>query len=279
MTLPIVLAHGVCRFDKLWSTTRGIDACEDPEMDHWHYFRGVCTMLRAKGHQVFHSSVSWSAGVETRARELRDNIRQILLKTGAGRVNIIAHSMGGLDARHMMFGDRHDGGIHRHIASLTTISTPHWGSPFADWGTENLRTLVVLADKLGMDVAAFDDLTVKSCTRYNNHPEVKAFENSCASHITFQTFAGRQDFLGICDLMKMPFYIIEKQEGENDGLVSVKSARWRDEYFKGCIENADHLNVLGWWDLAQIWLRESEADLLHRIHRVYADIAANLPQQ
>ncbi len=279
MTYPILLAHGVCRFDKLWSITHGVDTCKDPIMDQLHYFRGICTMLREKGFQACHSSVSWSAGVQTRASELRNNIQTILQSNGVDKVNIIAHSMGGLDARHMMFNDRNDGAIHRHIASLTTISTPHWGSPFADWGLKNMQPLAVLAAKLGVDTAAFDDLTVESCKRYNENEHVVAFEKQCRSQerIRFQTFAGRQDFLKICDALKFPYYIIERQEGENDGLVSVKSAKWRDEYFSGYFEDADHLNELGWWDIAQIWMGETETALLNRIHKYYARIASDLP--
>lgn len=277
MTYPIILAHGVCRFDKLWSNTAGIDACANERKDNWRYFKGVCTMLRKKGYPVFTSSVSWCAGVETRSRELLDNVHYVLKETGEKKVNIIAHSMGGLDARHMMFNDRDQGGIHHNIAALTTISTPHWGSSFADWGVAHLKFLGMAASKLGLDTAAFDDLTVKSCTAFNKRDEVREFERSCEAKIQFKTFAGRQKFWGVCNALKVPFYHIEQHEGENDGLVSTQSAKWKERFFAGYFENADHLNELGWWDLGQIWLGESEAELLNRIHKKYANIASDLP--
>jgi triacylglycerol lipase len=277
MTYPIVLAHGVCRFDKIWNEASGIDTSDDEQRDLWHYFKGVRTMLRKRGYQVFHSAVSWGAGVEKRASELGRNIQEILAATGAEKVNIIAHSMGGLDARHMLFGDRHQGAIHLHVASLTTISTPHWGSPFADWGLANLKPLVKVAAKIGLDIEAFKDLTVAACTRFNNDPEVQEFESACDPLIRFQTYAGRQAFWAVFDALKMPFYIIEKQEGENDGLVSVQSARWQEKYFQGIIDKVDHLNELGWWDPGQILVKESKAELLARVHDVYAAIADRLP--
>ncbi len=277
MTYPIILAHGVCRFDKLWSDTTGFNACDSEKKDNWHYFRGVCTMLQKKGYQVYHSSVSWCAGVETRSRELLDNVHGVMKDSGINKVNIIAHSMGGLDARHMMFNDRNEGGVHQNIASLTTISTPHWGSPFADWGVENLPFLLKAASKLGLDAAAFNDLTVKSCTAFNENNEVREFERRCEAQIQFKTFAGQQDFRGVCDPLKIPFYYIEQREGENDGLVSVQSAKWEDRFFGGVFEDADHMNELGWWDLGQIWLGESDAELLSRIHKKYANIASDLP--
>lgn len=277
MTYPIILAHGVCRFDKIWSEAFAIDNCDDVKKDRWHYFKGIRTMLKANGYRVFHSSVAWGARVEKRAADLKRNIQTILHDTGESKINIIAHSMGGLDTRHMMYNDRHHDTIHHHIASLTTISTPHWGSPFADWGLANLQPLITVANKIGLDVEAFKDLTVTACRAFNTNPEVQDFEHTCEDRIVFQTYAGRQSFWSVCDALKIPYYIIEKEEGENDGLVSVTSAKWRDDYFKGCIENADHINELGWWDTAQIWMRENEDELLARIHRFYADIAAQLP--
>ncbi len=87
------------------------------------------------------------------------------------RVNVVAHSMGGLDARYLMGAweynegcldgqgrtgptdpDRTPSGkcdldlnghviFWRHrIASLTTLSTPHCGSTFASWGVETLQS-------------------------------------------------------------------------------------------------------------------------------------------
>lgn len=277
MTYPIVLAHGVCRFDQIWNESLGVDNSDDERLDLWHYFRGVRTMLRKRGHQVFHSAVSWSAGVETRAAELRRNIQEILAATGMEKVNILAHSMGGLDSRHMLFNDRHQGAIHRHVASLTTISTPHGGSPFADWGLSNLKPLVKLAARIGLNIEAFKDLTVASCGKFNQDPQVEAFETACEPLIRFQTYAGRQQFWAVFDALKVPFYIVEKQEGENDGLVSVRSAQWRGKYFRGIIDSADHLNEIGWWDPGQIWTKESDAELLARIHDFYASIADRLP--
>jgi triacylglycerol lipase len=138
---PLVLAHGVCRFDVLWCDFLKTDNCNDAHTDMKHYFKGVRSMLISKGYEVFHSRVSWAAGVNTRAEDLRINIKDVLQRSGNDKVNIIAHSMGGLDARHMMFNDRDEGQIHKHVASLTTISTPHWGSPFADWGLKQMATI------------------------------------------------------------------------------------------------------------------------------------------
>jgi triacylglycerol lipase len=185
--------------------------------------------------------------------------------------------MGGLDSRHMLFNGRNSNKIYKRIASLTTISTPHEGSSFADWGTDHLPEVITTAQKLGLDLKAMYDLRTDRCAAFNNDPEVVEFEQACEQTIRFQTYAGKQKFMGVFDALKLPFYIIEKREGENDGLVSVKSAKWRDRYFKGTIEDTDHLNELGWWEPAQVFAGEGEGQLLKRIHKFYLDIVKSLP--
>jgi triacylglycerol lipase len=272
-----VLAHGVCRFDVLWNESIEADNTDDPKIDRRHYFRGVRTMLMEKGHEVFHSSVGWATGVGRRASDLKANVSRILDETGADKVNILAHSMGGLDARHMLFDDRNGNRIHERIASLTTISTPHRGTAFADWGIENFSQVPGIMKKMGLDISAFEDLTTTSCRAFSENPDVKAFEAECESEIEFQTYAGRQDFWGVFNLLKPSFRIIEDKEGANDGLVSVTSAQWKEAYFKGVLERTDHLNELGWWDVSQLLERESQDELLRRMHEFYAGVAQNLP--
>jgi triacylglycerol lipase len=277
MSYPIVLAHGVCRFDKVWNDALEIDNSNDPKLDQLHYFKGLRTKLRDHKFEVYHSNVSWAEGVETRATELRQNIIRILEKERVEKVNIIAHSMGGLDARHMLFNSRDSDRLHERVASLTTVSTPHEGSPFADWGTKNLPYVIPIAQKLGLYLKGFYDLRTDRCRRFNNDPEVIEFEKAREKNIKFQTFAGTQKFWGVFDALKLSYYIIEKEEGDNDGLVSVKSAKWRDRYFRGVLDNTDHLNELGWWDPAQINKGESQSELLKRIHEFYLGIAKDLP--
>lgn len=277
MTFPIVLAHGVSRFDILWHKALDIDNNDDPKIDNLHYFKGIRTMLMAKGYGVFHSEVSWSAAVDTRAEDLRVNIHKILDDSGAEKVNIIAHSMGGLDARHMMFNDRDRSRIHERIASLTTISTPHEGSPFADWGLNNFSLVPKILVKIGLDIAAFHDLRTDACKAFNKNEAVITFEQKCESNTLFQTYAGRQAFWGTSNLLKVPHRIIEEKEGENDGLVSVQSAKWRARFFKGSLDNCDHFNELGWWDPGQVMGGESADELLQRTHSFYAGVAGNLP--
>jgi hypothetical protein len=128
-----------------------------------------------------------------------------------------------------------------------------------------------------LDLTALKDLRTDVCKSFNEQPNVKTFEDTCAGTIQFQTYAGRQEFWGVFNVLKIPFYIIEKVEGENDGLVSVQSAKWKGEYFKDMIDKCDHLNELGWCDHDQMWAGESSDELLTRIHNFYANIVQDLP--
>ena len=74
MSYPIILAHGVCRFDMVLNDVLSIDNSDDPKLDQLHYFKGLRTELMHRGYAVYHSCVSWAADVDTRAGELKDNI-------------------------------------------------------------------------------------------------------------------------------------------------------------------------------------------------------------
>ena len=63
------------------------------------------------------------------AAQLKEEIDAILAETGAEKVNLIAHSKGGLDAKWMI--EHLD--MAEKVASLTTLCTPHQGSPVASF--------------------------------------------------------------------------------------------------------------------------------------------------
>ena len=277
MPFPIVLAHGVCRFDVLWNTAVRLDNTDDAALDELHYFRGIRTMLRRRGHKVYHSRVPFAASIETRAEQLAATLQRVLDETRAPHVNVIAHGAGGLDARHMLFNDRTHGRIHERVASLTTVATPHEGSPFADWGLEHFPQLPGALRAVLVNVEGLRDLTTAACRAFNEQPQVQDFETACQTTIRFQTYAGRQPRPAVFPALQPAFEVVEAAEGENDGLVSVRSARWRDHYFKGFLENADHLNALAHWDASQLVWGEAASALRARVHTFYAAIAADLP--
>jgi triacylglycerol lipase len=133
---PIVLAHGLSGFRELFGVV--------------DYFFGIVSDLQSGGAKVFVTQVSAFGSEQQRGEQLLQQIEFIATSTGAGKVNLIGHSMGGIDARYVM-GVRPD-----LIASLTTVATPHLGADLADFLVDNLTpggfnetVLAALANSLG----------------------------------------------------------------------------------------------------------------------------------
>jgi triacylglycerol lipase len=83
--------------------------------------------LRRLGCDVSVADIDGFGTVENNAARLKEIVSGILAEKGCGKVNIIAHSKGGLDSRYMI--ERL--GMADAVASLTTLCTPHRGSPIA----------------------------------------------------------------------------------------------------------------------------------------------------
>ncbi|KAG7088830.1 hypothetical protein E1B28_012785 [Marasmius oreades] len=121
---PIVLCHGLYGFD-----TRGPSSFPSMRM---HYWSNVLSILRGKlGAEVIITSVPGTGSISSRAEHLDRQLRE---KARGRGMNFMAHSMGGLDCRHLI---AHCKPEEYKPLSLTTISTPHRGSPFMDWCSEN----------------------------------------------------------------------------------------------------------------------------------------------
>lgn len=286
----IILAHGIARFDFLTQRFSrnlqefGINlGLADNEL---HYFKGISRHLRNNGFNVYQSSVSFAAGVKQRATDLKNEVEIALnLRPEQSKVHIIAHSMGGLDARYMIVNL----GMADKVASLTTIGTPHLGTSFADWGIENEGDdLIRLLDGI-IDLKGFADLTTTKCKDFNESVEAAEATNK----VFYQTYSSSEDQNKIFAPLQGAWEIINKTEGKNDGLVSHISQQWTDELTDGngvtkTIQqhdfpvSADHLNEIGWWDLNQLQFTDFP-NLLNAIENyeisiknVYLEIAQNV---
>jgi len=119
-SLPIVLAHGYLGFGALGPL---------------NYFNNVASILRAAGAtQVFAPDVAPKGTLQTRSAQLA---QQINAQFNDQKVHVIAHSMGGLDARSLIAGGA------TNIASLTTLGTPFRGTLAADVAVDPARLLQV----------------------------------------------------------------------------------------------------------------------------------------
>lgn len=229
---PVILMHG---FGLLAFLARG---------GHLHE---EAMHLRLRGVAAFAPNVTPYHVIPQRAAMWKERIEVILAETGAEKVNLIAHSMGGLDARYLI---SHLDMAHQ-VASLTTIATPHRGSSLALMALkqpERLRDVVRnAANWVGENVmemeadfhAAVESLTPRAVTNQFNRdvPDVDG-----VYYASWAGSAGKGAMNSINPVFR-PFNAwLYGREGVNDGLVSVTSAQWGD--YRGEIE-ADHLQQVG----------------------------------
>ncbi|KAG5644540.1 hypothetical protein DXG03_008194 [Asterophora parasitica] len=139
---PIVLCHGpyclLIQISTCSSHTQGLYGFDSrgplkfPSM-RMHYWSNVLNILRNKvGAEVIVTSVPGTGSIQQRA-EILD--AQLQHKAHGRGINFLAHSMGGLDCRHLITHIKPE--VYAPL-SLTSISTPHRGSPFMDWCAENI---------------------------------------------------------------------------------------------------------------------------------------------
>lgn len=220
---PVVLAHGVMGFDQL----------AFGRVARAEYFRGVGERLRRMGSQVYALKVSPSRSIAHRAEQLKQMVN--LLE--ADRVNIVAHSMGGLDARYAISRL----GLHNRVASLITVGSPHHGTPLADLGTSLLGDklgLKRLVSALGMDVEGFYDLTVRKMEGFNREvPDHR--------HVMYGSYGASISgwSVGMNQLLLPTYLFLNEKIGPNDGVVPLDSQRWGE--LLGTID-ADHWAQIGW---------------------------------
>jgi triacylglycerol lipase len=250
--LPIVLAHGIARFDILLEILKTRLQIPETELgDRFHYFKSIKTHLEARGFRVFHPNQDFAGSVDRRAEQLRTRVDEVLATTGASKVNIIAHSMGGLDARHMIV----DMGMADRVANLVTIGTPHSGTILADHVIDHGGFLLKEGLRPILNLDGFDDLRITACEEFNRRAEHEEATNS----VNYHTFAGAEDLAMVFAPLVPSWIFIRDHAGRNDGLVPVSSQAWKKELIandgrrkqidqKDFPVAADHLNEVGWWD-------------------------------
>lgn len=245
---PIVLAHGLLGFSELQL------ASYLPAVQYWY---GIREALVAQGASVICASVPPSSSIEDRAAKLREDIDAAASSPaykGARpeRVNIIAHSMGGLDARCMI---RHLAPRTADVASLVTVSSPHRGSQLADVLLDaqgdapiHLPRLYGLMERAGLGTAAFAQLTRAYMTGTFNPatPDREA--------VRYFSFGAACDEPPLLSPFRQPWRLICEAEGPNDGLVSVASGRWGE--YRGTLVGVSHLDLINWSNRVRWTVRE-----------------------
>lgn len=231
---PIVLAHGIMGFEEIGIGER-----------RTAYFRGVTARLEALGAVVYRPTVPPAGSIERRATELAAFIRAL----DARKVNVIAHSMGGLDARYAISRL----GLDNRIASLTTIGTPHHGTPLADAfcglvGEQQLLRRALAA--CGYPADGIFEVTAAHLERFNRETKNAA---AVAYYSVMSGFSGKPT--KFFKPLLPCYYYIQTRRGPNDGIVPVASQEW------GIVMDrieADHFAEMGWtntFDAPRLYVR------------------------
>ncbi|KAK5744216.1 lipase 2 [Elasticomyces elasticus] len=238
---PIILAHGLLGFDE-WHIA-------GQKLPGIHYWRGITESLAEKGVEVITATVPPSGSIEARAAQLADSIER---KAKGKAVNIIA----GLDSRYMISRLQPP---NVKVLSLTTIATPHRGSAFADYlfrwiGTTNLPHLYKTLNYFGLETGAFEQLTMRYMAESFNPrtPDVEGIEYYSYG----ATLRPR-----LTSIFRKSHNVVQAEEGPNDGLVSVRSAKWGT--YKGTLDDVSHLDLINWTNKLRWWIWELTG---HRKH-------------
>jgi triacylglycerol lipase len=207
-----------------------------------NYWGRIPETLQKNGAVLFYGNQDSHGSVESNAAQIKAAIEKALTETGVEKVNLIAHSKGGLDARYAITRLN----MRDKVASLTTLATPHHGSLTVDKllrlpdGLIQLAAWVsniwyrLLGDKTPDAYQAYKQFSTAFSAEFNeNTPDCPGvFYQSYA----FVMHNARSDIFLI-----FPFLLVNLIEGESDGLVTPRSAAWTN--FKGVVKSASKRGI------------------------------------
>ena len=214
---PLLLVHGVFFRD----------------FKHFNYWGRVPAALERNGAKVYYGNHQSALTVAESAAELSERIKTIVRETGCEKVNIIAHSKGGLDCRYALS----ELDVLPMVASLITVNTPHRGCIYAEKllykvpaGVKDgiANTYNAALRKLGDSdpdfIKAVTDLTFSACEKRNE--KLKDPEGIFTARIG--------SMLATSDGGHFPLNlshgIVKHYDGPNDGLVGTSSFKWGDNF-------------------------------------------------
>lgn len=230
----------------------------------------VAMLMRTHNVLAFAPNIVPYARIETRAESWSKLIHRILDELECPKINIIAHSMGGLDARYAI--SRLD--MAPAVESLTTVSTPHRGTSLAELmlnAPETIRNKVAgLLDWIGDrvypnaksdSVASAEQLTREYVTSQFNPAVPDADE---VSYYSYSSAVGKGTDESIQVIARYQNNHVYQREGPNDGMVSVQSAQWGTHIKTGNLSHLEQMNF-NTRDERQSMFREFWLDIIKKL--------------
>lgn len=214
---PILMVHGVFFRDTHF----------------FNYWGRIPRELERNGAKIFYGNHHSAASISDCADELCERIKFICKREGCEKVNIIAHSKGGLDCRYAI----ENLGLAPYIASLTTINTPHRGCLFADYLLEKIspefqnkvadtynKALKKLGDSHPDFLAAVSNLTDSFLKKLDSEMPIPE-GIYCQSVGSIMPRASGGSFP-----LNFSYHLVKYFSGDNDGLVDESSFKWGENY-------------------------------------------------
>ena len=259
---PILLVHGTGFRDR----------------KRFGYWGRIPKTLQNHGAYIFYGHQDSWGTIEHNAYIVRSHLIQYLQETDCDKVNIVAHSKGGIEARYLISTLN----CSSMVASLTTVSAPHHGSKTMDIINRMPKILLRLVSVfvniwfkiLGDSRPDFHTACYQFTTEYMRSFNTK---NPDAPDVYYQSYATimKNPFSDI--LMFFPNLVVNWIEGENDGLVTPHSASWANfkGTWKGCtsrgISHADSVDLR-----RRKFSKKTSDDGVSDICDCYVDIISNL---
>lgn len=232
------------------------------------YFEGIPAFLGSSGTPVKIVNLSTDGTIEERAAVLK-NFLDTDLK--GQMVNVIAHSLGGLDVRYCISI------MHTfQVASLTTIGTPHLGTPLADWAVDqmdNYGPWYWIFRVLGYDMSSrrfLREITTGGMKRFNE----KVPDSPDVRYFSVQTRA-RFGEGAVSTLLWFPQHWLESRRHSldvngNDGLVPYDSQAWGTT-----VASSTELDHLGQMNHHELRFTSEVNESLRMYQSIYDTLQAN----
>ena len=206
------------------------------------YWGRIPKALQAEGCQVYFGNQDSNGTTETNGVFLADRIKEIIQQSGAEKLNVIAHSKGGLDIRYAISTL----GMDRYIASLSTISTPHNGSYTMDKIMRLPKFMVkFIAACSNLNLRIFGDQHPDAYRVFQSfttaHAEEFNRQNPDSSDVYYQSYAFKFSTPFSDILESFQHFVVNRIEGENDGLLTPRAVQWGD--FRGVYTGASHRGI------------------------------------
>ena len=225
---PVILVHGIASRDCNNSWGR------------------IPQELKNHGVDIYYGRTKAWAKIKDNANIIKDTVNEIIKAKNCEKVNIIAHSKGGLEVRYMIS----ELGMGEKVASLTTINTPHRGAPVVDLMIKVIpkkifRFIGKRVDDSAKRKGDIDpdcasstmELSTWECEKFNN--KIKNNKN-----VYYQSFFSViKKTPPIRYLIPMTITKIMSKDN-NDGVVNAKSAMWENYHEINNVPDTCHDGVV-----------------------------------